>query len=94
MHHSKFCKEFNKYVNFILHLHNSLLLASFKYTVMLVSNISASYCQHVSCNGGHCLSKDQSYICVCPVGYDGINCQQKGWLFIICFQSMSCKISL
>lgn len=50
-------------------------------TVILVSNVSASHCQHVSCNGGHCLSKDQSYICICPVGYDGRNCQHKGELF-------------
>lgn len=50
-------------------------------TVILVSNVLASHCQHVSCNGGHCLSKDQSYICICPVGYDGRNCQHKGELF-------------
>lgn len=61
-------------------------------TVILGSNVSASHCQHVSCNGGHCLSKDQSYICICPVGYDGRNCQHKGKLFDSYFVFKQCLV--
>lgn len=61
-------------------------------TVILVSNVLASHCQHVSCNGGHCLSKDQSYICICPVGYDGRNCQHKGKLFDSYFVFKQCLV--
>ncbi|XP_062599658.1 uncharacterized protein LOC134261214, partial [Saccostrea cucullata] len=38
-------------------------------------NSTTSHCQHVSCNKGYCLSNDQSFTCICPVGVSGRHCQ-------------------
>nr|XP_022330163.1 uncharacterized protein LOC111128690 [Crassostrea virginica] len=46
-------------------------------TVNPIRNTTTSHCRHVSCNGGHCVSKEQSFICICQVGFSGTNCQQK-----------------